>query len=616
MVTDKSSISRIPSSFWRLLLVAFLVACGEEDSRRFPPTFFVERVPSDSPDAIQRAGLRALHQEGTPSASVTLNDDTRRALTPSLPSRLTFAVEVPPEAALDFSFAVATERTPERWPSVHFRIALNDGSGEKTVFQETARLSQRNRWLDRTVELADWRQQEAQILFEIRTDDSDGSFDPVYPMWGNPTLYSRDYRRERSPIVLISVDCLRPDHMRLYGYWRDTTPNLDAFAQDSIVFETASAASSWTLPSHMSMLTGLTPSFHAVSRERKLATSIPYLPQILSKAGYEIDGIVSGAYLSPSFGFERGFHNYRVLTDRAQQVVDAALGLLQRTEGRDFFLFVHLFDPHWRYLPPEDFVERFGPRPPQLEALLNKVIERQPPSGPEDIEHLKTLYDGEIAYVDRELGRLLDWLRVQGLYQDSLIIVTSDHGEAFYEHGYWQHSETLYEEMTRVPLIVKLPGNSGHRGVETPVSHVDIFATILQAAGLPPPPSQGRSLTGRTGASDDSKTISEVIWWADEDTRKIVSLRSQHLKYIASFEATAQDDLTIHKMLREELYDLSADAEERNNLETSRYMTAFRGELDALLDQARKFRADQEKGGPVVIDDEVRERLRALGYMQ
>jgi len=254
--------------------------------------------------------------------------------------------------------------------------------------------------------------------------------------------------------------------------------------------------------------------------------------------------------------------------------------------------------------------------PPQLEALLNKVIERQPPSGPEDIEHLKTLYDGEIAYVDRELGRLLDWLRVQGLYQDSLIIVTSDHGEAFYEHGYWQHSETLYEEMTRVPLIVKLPGNSGHRGVETPVSHVDIFATILEAAGLPPPPSQGRSLTGRTGASDDSKTISEVIWWADEDTRKIVSLRSQHLKYIASFEATAQDDLTIHKMLREELYDLSADAEERNNLETSRYMTAFRGELDALLDQARKFRADQEKGGPVVIDDEVRERLRALGYMQ
>jgi arylsulfatase A-like enzyme len=513
---------------------------------------------------------------------------------------------------------VATLGNPKLWSPVQFRVALKSAHGEKTFFRETVDLPQRNQWLDRTVDLATWAESEALVIFEVQTETSDpSSVDPVYPLWANPVLYSKQDSIERPSIILISVDCLRPDHMGLYGYERDTTPQIDALARDGVVFREATASSSWTLPSHMSMLTGLTPSFHAVSRQRKLAPSVAYLPELLSEAGYEVDGVVSGAYLSPNFGFERGFHHYRVLKrPRASQTVDEAVELLERARGRDFFFFLHLIDPHWRYLPPEDFVERFGPRPPDLDALLNRVIEREPPSSRQDIKHLQNLYDGEIAYVDQELGRLFDWLKAQELYEPSLIILTSDHGEAFYEHEYWQHSDTLYEEMIRVPLIVKKPGGSSHRGVEAPVSHVDIFATILEAAGLPPPTSQGRSLTRRTGTTDGDKTISEVIWWGDENTRKKVSLRSENLKYIASFELAAQDDLTIHKMLQEELYDLSADPEERNNLETSRHMAAFRKELDALLEEAKKFRADHEKGGRVVIDDEVRERLRALGYIQ
>ena len=625
MVTYKGSILNPRRSPWILLLVVLLVACSDNDDERFPPTFFVERIPSGSPDSVRRAGLAALYEEGTPSASVTLNADTRRALTPSLPSRLTFAVEIPPQAALDFSLAVATEGRPEHWPSIRFRIAINDGRGENTVFQETAQLGQRNQWLDRTLDLTGWAEKEAQILFEIGTEDSNTS-DPLYPMWGNPVLYSRENRRERPPIILISVDCLRPDHMKLYGYERDTTPRLDTFSVDSAVFETASSASSWTLPAHMSMLTGLTPSFHAVSRERKLAPSIGYLPQILSAAGYEIDGVVSGAYLSPNFGFERGFHNYRVLAEsRAEQVIDETLGLLQRTEGRDFFVFIHLFDPHWRYLPPEDFVEQFGPRPPRLDALLNKVIERQPPSGPEDIEHLRNLYDGEIAYVDRELGRLFDGLRAQGLYEDSLIIVTSDHGEAFYEHGYWQHSETLYEEVTRVPLIVKWPIgwpiNRMERPVriEEPASLIDLFPTILEAAGLPFAGAQGKTLARYLQPSEPTHgetTVSEVIWWSSAQTGKKVSLRARNLKYIATFRREPGDDLAIGEMVHEELYDLTADPEEKNNLETSDDMTAFREELRAHLEKARKFRAEQQSGRPVVIDETIREQLRALGYIQ
>jgi len=631
LLTNRCRVSS-PRRFWTLLLVALLGSCRDGDPQRFPPTFFVERVPSSSPDSVPRSGLAALYEEGTPSASVTLNTDTRRALTPPMPSRLTFAADIPPQAALDFSFAVATDGRPERWPSVRFRIALNDGSGEKTVFQETAQLSQRNRWLDRALDLAGWDGKEVQILFEIGTEDSadstdsDDTFEPFYVMWGNPILYSREHRRDRPPIILISVDCLRADHMKLYGYERDTTPHLDSFSMDGVVFETASSASSWTLPAHMSMLTGLTPSFHAVSRERKLAPSIAYLPQILSEAGYETDGVVSGAYLSPSFGFERGFHNYRVLSEsRAGEVVDETLDLLERTEGRDFFFFIHLFDPHWRYLPPEDFVERFGPRPPQLDALLNKVIDRQPPAGPEDIERLKSLYDGEIAYVDRELGRLLDGLRARGLYQNALIIVTSDHGEAFYEHGHWQHSETLYEEMIRVPLIVKWPIDSLVRPtrIEDPVSLIDLFPTILEVVGLPSAGTQGETLARFLEPSKPVRSgtsVSEVIWWASaqtgEQTGKKIALRSRNLKYIATFQGEPGDDLTIGKMVQEELYDLTADPEEKNNLETSNDMAAFREALRAHLEQARRFRADRESGGTVVVDESIREQLKALGYIQ
>jgi hypothetical protein len=255
---------------------------------------------------------------------------------------------------------VATLGNPKLWSPVQFRVALKSAHGEKTFFRETVDLPQRNQWLDRTVDLATWAESEALVIFEVQTETSDpSSVDPVYPLWANPVLYSKQDSIERPSIILISVDCLRPDHMGLYGYERDTTPQIDALARDGVVFREATASSSWTLPSHMSMLTGLTPSFHAVSRQRKLAPSVAYLPELLSEAGYEVDGVVSGAYLSPNFGFERGFHHYRVLKrPRASQTVDEAVELLERARGRDFFFFLHLIDPHWRYLPPEDFVER------------------------------------------------------------------------------------------------------------------------------------------------------------------------------------------------------------------------------------------------------------------
>ena len=281
-----------------------------------------------------------------------------------MPSHLSFVAKLPPRPVLQFAISVATLGKPTRWSPVRFRITVKSGHEEEVIFRETIELPQRNQWLDRSVDLAAWSETEAQLRFEVLTDDDPAALvanDPVFPLWGNPVVFSKHNPIERPPIILISVDCLRPDHMGLYGYQRNTTPRLDELAEEAFVFEKATAASSWTLPSHMSMMTGLTPSFHAVSRERKLGPSIGYLPELLSEGGYEAIGVVSGAYLSPSFGFERGFHKYRVLKrSRAAQTIDVATAWLAEAQGRDVFLFLHLFDPHWRYLRAPFFFH--GPR--------------------------------------------------------------------------------------------------------------------------------------------------------------------------------------------------------------------------------------------------------------
>ncbi len=209
------------------------------------------------------------------------------------------------------------------------------------------------------------------------------------------------------------------------------------------------------------MLTGVLPTEHGLRHDQKKFPSVPYLPEMLAQKGYETIGIVSSLLLTPTFGFDEGFDRYHALVDvSAASLVDTAIREMALPDGRSRFLFLHLFDAHWPYQPPPDLLTRFGPRPKDISDLLNKVIDRRPPSGPEEIEGLKNLYDAEIFAADRELGRLFQALKEAGRYDSALIIVTADHGEGFYEHGFWQHSEVIYSEVTRVPLIVKWPGNS------------------------------------------------------------------------------------------------------------------------------------------------------------
>ncbi|HEY7699013.1 MAG TPA: sulfatase, partial [Vicinamibacteria bacterium] len=511
---------------------------------------------------MNRADLPSLRESGFLSVPLTLQEETRRSIVPPLSRPVRLPVDIPPASVLRFSIAAATLSDPEFASPVEFRIMLRDRERQETVFRETLRRRDRNRWLDREVSLADWGGAKAQLALEV--GDSASSQTPiaedVFPAWGNPVILPGRTPSKSRQMILISVDCLRADHVGANGYERDTTPHIDAFAEDAVVFETAIATSVMTLPTHMSMFTGLTPSEHGASNRHRLSPSVAYLPELLTSAGFQVDAVVSGAYLSQYFGFERGFHSYLSLHHpRASETVDAALEVLARTEGGDRFLFLHLIDPHWPYRPPPEHMERFGPIRTDVDRVLGKVLEQIPPDGPAEVQQALDLYDAEIAYADLQLGRFLDELRARGLYDSSLIVLTADHGEAFYEHGSWQHGWTLFDEVVRVPLIVKWPGGKRLDRVRRLVSQVDVFATLLEYAGVRSPHARSTSLSalasGEGAGADRRYAVSECLATPDpaNPPHKVVAFRSESQKYIVTFR-TGEDDLTVAEVESEELY--------------------------------------------------------------
>ena len=303
-------------------------------------------------------------------------------------------------------------------------------------------------------------------------------------------------------ILLISIDSLRSDHLGSYGYARDTSPNLDALARGGARFETALAPSPWTLPSHVTLLTGRHPAAHGVNNtDRKLAASIPTLAEELHAAGYATAAFVSGPYLRSAYAYDRGFDLYdqslaalspgesRTGISSPDLVDNLLRWILQEkstTPRQPFFAFLHLWDVHYDFAPPPPWDSHFDPG--YTGTHDGAAIEGLEPDLPaRDLEHIVALYDGEIRFTDEELGRLFSALKARGLFENTIIVVTADHGEEFFEHGRIGHAITLYDESLRVPLIVHHPRSiAAGRVLDGQVRLMDIAPTILGLAGLPP----------------------------------------------------------------------------------------------------------------------------------
>jgi arylsulfatase A-like enzyme len=326
--------------------------------------------------------------------------------------------------------------------------------------------------------------------------------------------------REQLTIIVISLDTTRPDHLTPYGYDRDTTPTLARLAAEGTLFTAARSTSSWTLPSHMSLFTGLPPGLHDVTIDfQVLDEGHRTMGEIFQQAGYRTMGVFSAPYVHGYYGFDRGMgfyeratlepmlfdlppevmqqqmvvrehRSHREITSRL--VTDRGAFLLKNSNDRHNLLFLHYFDPHYDYRAPAQTLARFaapgyaGPVTGD-NPLGNPAVHADMPAA--DRAQLEALYDAELAWVDENLALLLERLERQGRLDSTLIVVTGDHGEAFFEHGRFGHRFDLTDEVLRIPLLFWWPGRipAGHV-VDEPVSIADVLPTLMDYAGLAPDP--------------------------------------------------------------------------------------------------------------------------------
>ena len=420
---------------------------------------------------------------------------------------------------------------------------------------------------------------------------------------------------ERRSFLLITVDTLRKDHL---GIYRDdlSTPQLDALAAESFRFEDAYSTAPTTLPSHASLFTGTYPHRHGVRRNgrQRLPSGIQTLAETLSEAGYRTAAFVGTAVLDGFYGLDQGFDVYGDAVDvvlgsaqaqrRAPSVVEEALAWMEAVE-EPFFLWVHVFDPHGPYDPPEPWDGAYytgDPRSPEHSSLEGlSAVFYQKLEGITDIEDPRAQYRGDVSFADAALGRLLAAL--EDRVERTLVILTADHGESFGEDGiYFDHGGTLHDVCMRVPLLVRAPWLGGDATLRGPVSLVDVFPTALDILGLPAVSGlEGQSLVpGLEGERDrDRLVFFETFLPSGLRQRPLFGVRSLEWKATRAGQRTS----LVHP---------ASDPEEKENLSTveREKLAELLGALEVYISQAPRI---VERIEPSV---EQEEKLRALGYLR
>jgi len=406
-------------------------------------------------------------------------------------------------------------------------------------------------------------------------------------------------------IILITLDTTRADRMGFLGCQRGLTPNLDALVTQSVVFTRAYAQVPLTTPSHAALLTGTYPQFsHVEDLGAPLGKDLPYLPDLLHHRGYHTAAFLGAYILDPAAsapGFQRGFDiydanfhqrkpgedRYKSIERRAEDVANRALGWLSRHQQRPFFIWLHFYDAHDPYDPPEPFKSHYASEP----------------------------YDGEIAYTDSIVGSFVEVLRKHGLYENSVIAIAADHGEAFGEHGEERHGMFLYDETVHVPLLLKLPaGRLAGKRIEARVALAEVAPTLLEAAGIPAPAAmQAHSLfplmnaapRGTNSPIDDQRKTPERPIYSETNYAhrafgwsELRSWRTGKYLYVQA--------------PKRELYDQSGDPATLKNL-----ASADKAVADTLASQLSDFhqKTSSARAEPTKLDPTQAEKLRALGYL-
>ena len=454
-------------------------------------------------------------QAGRPAVQDFVGD--ARIALPALPGRAIRRTlsTVPPGSLLRFALGLQQRIGDE----VTFHVHAQQGDGPPIpIFERTLKpSSDGERWHSFEVDLAPFAG--AGLDLELSVDGTDLSrLIAGIPVWGHPRVSAPVHEALPPNVLFVVADTLRADRTSLHGYAKPTTPNLDVWAaRDAMVFDNLIAAAPWTLPAHMSMLSGLEPFHHVGNHGAGAWSDLTLLPEILRRHGYATTAVTGGAYLVPSFGLGQGFQR---LTYRRNGEADLELSLpqaldfLESDPAEPFLLFFHTYETHGPYVARQPWLGllspeqedtpwlRTQPTPPdpdqgwRYDAQLHAGKGQDPPLADDDERAaLSDIYDSSIAYMDSAVGRLIRRVQDLGLENDTVIVFTSDHGESLGEDGRYGHY-SLYDEQLRIPLAISVPGRAAEgRHIDRQVRQIDLTPTLLDALGLPPARyADGRSL--------------------------------------------------------------------------------------------------------------------------
>jgi len=549
-------------------------------------------------------------------------------------SHYQFPVKIPYNACFEFTYGIRRdtelETTGEGNRIVEFSVVIESEKEKTEIFRNTLRLRADKSLVfnSRKIDLKNYEGQNIRIHLITKGTKK------ALACWFNPVLHVP--QTETRNVILISLDTLRPDHLGCYGYSRNTSPNIDKLAQDAALFLNTYAPSPWTLPSHVSLLTSLNCINHQVYQsDEKMDPSLITLADFLRSKGYLNSAITGGGYVSGLYGLNKGFDSYHVrgqvnAADSAESAAKGVLDFIDRNKDRNFFFFLHSYQIHNPYFSPPPFDEMFLAEDAELKVAnlgqmrINHEFRFRPL--PEKLrQNLIDLYDGEIRYTDEKLiGPILDKLKALDLYDNTMIVLTSDHGEEFYEHESWAHSHSVYDETIKIPLIVKFFNSDwAGRRIEKYARLVDAMPTVLDVLDIDYSDHylDGESLVDllrdNTENTEERVFLSELApYAAGNHIPRKMAINLGRNKLILNDEFLP-DDLAYYiftppEVQKTEIFDLATDPQEFLNLFDKKPRLARRliDFMEARYKQNKKVRANKAK-----IDEELNEQLRALGYI-
>ncbi len=571
-------------------------------------------------------------------------DEYRNSVYVHSPSTITFPVSVPDHAHLHFGMGATAPNS-----SSNFSVSLQGTTGDlfsKTLFSKT--MDRTDQWSDSDVDLSRWGGKT--IRLTLRTG---GGHEGEVALWANP-LISGGAKRTRPNILIYTIDTLRADHASLYGYGRDTTPFLKKLAATGVVFDDCQAQATWTKSSIASLMTSLYAFTHGiVSDSDTIPSGSATLAGQLRAAGYVTASIVASPFVGRATGLERGFDyllEYPIVQREVNPVTDrdtdsAALNRvvfpwLDRHHDEPFFLYAHSTDPHAPYNPPAPFDRTFAnpARKAAFErnylsfhtsheygggAVLNPEMCRKAGIDPASfIEEAKDEYDGEILHNDRNFELLIDKLRALGVLDNTLIVVLSDHGEEFWDHGWTAHGQSVYQELTHTLLMMWNPRLLGSaRRVREPVQLIDVMPTVLDLLSLKTPAVvEGQSLMPlvkgqqfkRRGIIMSSRFAAiHPDGLIPENATDSFGITNSQWKFIYRNKAAKAG---IKKV---ELYNRIADRNEQHDVAAQHpdEVESMISVLGQWIDAQNKVRQIIGHTGTSQLDRQTLERLRSLGYL-